>query len=142
MGRASIQNGVEGMSSRQRVQRIGEEIKKEAAEIIRQMKDPRIGFATITDVEVSNDLRHVKIYVSVYGDEDAKEQTLAGLQAAKGFVRTELGRTIRLRHTPDVTFRLDGSIEQGARINQIISEITSGTPAAADDQDPSPEGQA
>lgn len=113
------------MSTRQRVQRIGEEIKKEAAEIIRQMKDPRIGFATITDVEVTNDLRHVRIYVSVYGDDEEKERTLAGLQAAKGFVRTELGRTIRLRHTPEVVFKLDGSIEQGARINQIINEISS-----------------
>lgn len=121
------------MSTRQRVQRIGEEIKKEVAEIIRQMKDPRIGFVTVTDVEVTNDLRQVRIFVSVYGDEREKEQTLAGLQAAKGFVRTELGRTIRLRHTPEVAFQLDGSIEQGARINRLISEISTQTPRQKED---------
>lgn len=112
------------MSTRQRVQRIREEIRKEVSEIIRQMKDPRIGFASVTDVEVSNDLRHVKIYVSVYGDDEAKENTLEALRAAKGYVRTELGRVIRLRHTPDLDFRLDASIEQGTRINQLIRELS------------------
>ena len=104
---------------------------------MRQMKDPSIGFATITDAEVSNDLRHVKIYVSVYGDDEAKEQTLAGLTAARGFVRSELGRTIRLRYTPEVEFRLDGSIEHGARINQIINEISAESKRAENKEDES-----
>lgn len=112
------------MSTRQRVQRIAEEIKRAAADIIRDMKDPRIGFVSITDVEVSNDLRHVKIFVSVYGDEEAKQRTLEGLRAATGYVRTELGKVIRLRHTPEIHFKLDSSLERGARISQILAEIS------------------
>lgn len=111
------------MSTRQRVQRVREEIKKEVSEIIREMKDPRIGFVTVVDVEVSNDLRHAKIFVSVYGEEAVKKESLAGLEAATGFIRTEIGRRIRLRHTPEILFRLDNSIERGARINQLLSEI-------------------
>lgn len=111
------------MSTRQRAQRVGEEIKKEVSEIIREMKDPRIGFVTVVDVEVSNDLRHGKIFVSVYGEEESKKDSLAGLEAATGFIRSELGRRIRLRHTPEILFRLDSSIERGARINQILNEI-------------------
>ncbi|NLN29173.1 MAG: 30S ribosome-binding factor RbfA [Firmicutes bacterium] len=113
------------MSTRQRVQRIREEIKRAAAEIIRNMKDPRIGFVSVTDVEVSNDLSHVKIFVSVLGDDEAKARTLEGLQAATGFVRTEIGRAVRMRHTPEIVFRLDSSLERGARINQLLAEISS-----------------
>lgn len=113
------------MTTRPRAQRVAEEIKRTAAQILREMKDPRIGFVSVTDVEVSNDLSHVKIFVSVYGDEEAKQRTLEGLQAARGFVRTEIGRAIRMRHTPEILFRLDSSLEQGARINQLIAEISS-----------------
>lgn len=113
------------MSTRQRVQRIREEIKRAAAEIIRNMKDPRIGFVSVTDVEVSNDLSHVKIFVSVLGDDEAKARTLEGLQAATGFVRTEIGRAVRMRHIPEIVFRLDSSLERGARINQLLAEISS-----------------
>lgn len=111
------------MSTRQRAQRVGEEIKKEVSEIIREMKDPRIGFVTVVDVEVTNDLRHARVFVSVYGEEAAKKESLEGLQAATGFIRSEIGRRIRLRHTPEIAFKLDSSIERGARINQILNEI-------------------
>lgn len=119
------------MTTRQRVQRIGEEIKKEAAEIIRNMKDPRVGFVTVTDVEVSNDLSHVKIFVSIYGDDEAKDRSLEGLQAAKGFIRTEIGKAIRLRHTPEIAFKIDPSLERGARISQIISDLAAEQTAEA-----------
>ena len=121
--RKAIACGVNAMSTRQRVQRVREEIKKEVSDIIREMKDPRIGFVSVVDVEVSNDLRHAKIFVSVFGDESEKKQSLAGLEAATGFIRTEIGRRIRLRHTPEILFRLDSSIERGARINQLLNEI-------------------
>lgn len=120
------------MSTRQRVQRVREEIKRAAAEIIRNMKDPRIGFVSVTDVEVSNDLSHVKIFVSVYGDEEAKARTVEGLEAATGFVRSEIGRTVRMRHTPEISFRLDSSLERGARISQILAEISSSEDEAAE----------
>lgn len=114
-----------------RAARVREEIKREASDILRKMKDPRVGFVTVTDVEVSQDLRHVKIFVSIYGDEAARQQTLAGLDNARGFVRTEIGKRIRLRHTPEILFRFDPSIERGARINQLLQEVR--PPAGAAD---------
>lgn len=117
------------MSAMQRAQRVGEEIKREVSDLLRSMKDPRIGFVTVTDVAVSNDLRHAKIFVSVYGSEEQKQESLEGLKAATGFVRSEIGRRIRLRHTPEIQFRLDGSIERGLRINQLLNEISPVPPA-------------
>lgn len=111
------------LSTLQRAQRVGEEIKREVSDILRGMKDPRVGFATVTGVTLSNDLRHAKVYVSVYGSEEQKRESLEGLQAATGFVRTEIGRRIRLRHTPEILFQLDSSIEHGQRINQLLNEI-------------------
>src|SRR5690606_4855217 len=69
------------------------------------------------------DLRHAKIYVSIFGDDEAKAQTLEALHHAQGFVRSELGRRIRLRHTPEISFRLDDSIERGHRINRLLREL-------------------
>ncbi|MCL6450857.1 MAG: 30S ribosome-binding factor RbfA [Acetobacteraceae bacterium] len=107
-----------------RVNRVGEAIKEEVSRILqRELKDPRIGFCSVVDVEVSSDLRHAKVFVSVLGDEAAKQATLAGLESARGFIRTEIGRRIRLRHTPEVVFRLDSSIERGARVSQLLNEI-------------------
>src|SRR5690606_18592629 len=103
-----------------RTGRVREEIKKEASDIIRRLKDPRIGFVTVTDVEVSNDLRHVKVFVSIYGDEPAKNGTMEALRKATGFVRTEIGKRIRLRHTPEIHFEFDESIARGARIFELL----------------------
>ncbi|MBO8141011.1 MAG: 30S ribosome-binding factor RbfA [Firmicutes bacterium] len=106
--------------------RIREELKREASDILRKMKDPRIGFVSVTDAEISSDLRHVKIFVSIYGTPEEKERTLAALEHARGFVRTEIGKRIRLRHTPEIAFRLDDSIERGHRIDNILRSVTSG----------------
>lgn len=107
-----------------RTERLREEIKKEASDIIqRRMKDPRIGFTTVTDVEITPDLRTVKIFISVLGSEEARQQTVEGLERARGFVRTELGRRIRLRHTPEVHFVYDASLERGARLVQLLNEM-------------------
>ncbi|NMB24592.1 MAG: 30S ribosome-binding factor RbfA [Firmicutes bacterium] len=111
------------MATQQRVERIREAIKQEASDIIRQMKDPRIGFVTVTDVEVSRDLRHVKIFVSVLGDEEARQTSLDSLEGATGYIRTEIGQRVRLRHTPEIAFRWDGSLEQGARISKILADL-------------------
>ncbi|MDI6709363.1 MAG: 30S ribosome-binding factor RbfA [Thermoanaerobacterales bacterium] len=107
-----------------RPERLAEVIKAETAEILRQLKDPRIGFATVTAVDVSSDLRYAKIRVSVLGNPDEQEQTLRTLQRAQGFVRTELGRRIRLRYAPEVTFTLDDSIREGIRLTTLIDEIS------------------
>ena len=106
-----------------RAERIREDFKRETSDILRKMKDPRIGFVSVTDVEMSRDLRHAKIYVSIFGDDEAKAQTLEALHHAQGFVRSELGRRIRLRHTPEISFRLDDSIERGHRINRLLREL-------------------
>src|SRR5690606_16287406 len=86
-------------------------------------KDPRIGFVTVTDVEASADLRMMKIFVSVFGESHQQAATMDALTRATGFIRTELGRRIRLRHTPEISFVLDGSIERGARIFQLLKEV-------------------
>lgn len=107
----------------QRVERLREEIKKEASDIIRKLKDPRVGFVTVTDVEVSGDLRHVKIFVSIYGDEQTKAATMEALTRATGHIRTEIGQRIRLRYTPEIQVRFDESIERGARIFELLREV-------------------
>ena len=107
-----------------RIARLRELFKQEISAILqREMKDPRIGFASITDVELSPDLRHAKVFVSILGDAEAKASTMAGLENARGFIRKELGRRIRLRHTPEVLFRLDQSIERGARVQRLLRQV-------------------
>lgn len=112
-----------------RAERLAEVIRTEASEIFqRDLKDPRIGFVSITDVEVTLDLRHAKIYVSVLGDEEAKRRSMTGLNRAKGHIRSELGRRLALRFVPEIHFRLDESIERGSRIVSLIREVTEGEP--------------
>jgi len=107
-----------------RVERLRELIKEEFGEILRRdLKDPRIGFVSVTDVEVSNDYSHVKIFVSVLGDEAAKQSAMEGLESARGFIRTELGQRIRLRHTPEVQIVVDNSMERGSRIMKLLNEV-------------------
>lgn len=118
--------------SGQRAQRMREGLKRETSEILRTMKDPRIGFVSVTDVEVSRDLRHVKVFVSIYGDAEEKTDTLQALVHAQGFVRSELGKRIRLRHTPEIAFRMDESIERGARINELLRSVAAPDVDAAD----------
>jgi ribosome-binding factor A len=108
----------------QRAGRVGEVIKEVASETIRRLKDPRItGLVSVTDVEVSGDMSHAKVFVSIYGDEDQQRETLEGLQAASGYVRTQVGREVKLRVTPEIHFRQDKSLEQGANINALLMRI-------------------
>ncbi len=107
-----------------RLERLRELIKSEFGQILqRDLKDPRIGFVSVTDVELSNDYSHVRIFVSVMGDHETKRLTMEGLESAKGHIRTELGRRIRLRHTPEVHLIADNSIERGSRIFQLLEEV-------------------
>lgn len=107
-----------------RSNRLAEEIKREITDIVRtQLKDPRISeFTSIMRVEVSNDLRHAKVFVSVYGSEENQKKTLDGLKRATGFIRSELGKKMRLKYLPELSFYLDSSIEQGIKITQLIKE--------------------
>jgi ribosome-binding factor A len=123
-----------------RAERLAEVIKVETSDIIqRDLKDPRIGFVSITDVVVSADLRHAKIFVSVLGDDDAKHRTMEGLERARGHVRTELGARLRIRYVPEVLFRLDTSIERGERVVSLMREVAedgAGGPPSGHRSDP------
>lgn len=125
-----------------RTEKLQEFIKEQVSEIIQQhVRDPRIGFVSITDVEVSADMRHAKIFVSVLGDEDAKSGTMAGLHSALKFIRGELGRRLEMRYTPEIMFKLDTSIERGSRIVSLIRDVSQGAShdddTAATDRDDS-----
>jgi ribosome-binding factor A len=111
-----------------RAQRVADFIREEGSEIIaRRLKDPRIApMTTITSVDVSGDLSVVRIYVSVMGDQEAKDATMTALNKGKGFFRSELGRRLNLRHVPEITFELDESIDRGARILGILSKLSAG----------------
>lgn len=108
-----------------RPNRVGEQMKKELGEIIsRKIKDPRIGFVTVTDVNVTGDLQQATVYISVLGDQEQRENTLQGLAKAKGFIRSEIGQRIRLRKTPEITFEFDESIDYGNRIDTLLNQIS------------------
>lgn len=107
-----------------RVGRVGEQIKKELSQILQsEMKDPRIGFITVTGVDVTNDLSQAKVYLSVLGSDEQKEETLKALAKGQGFIRSELGRRIRLRYTPELIFKFDTSIEYGSHIEKLLQQI-------------------
>ena len=108
-----------------RKNRISEEIRKVVSELLMNgIKDPRVSsMTTITKVSVTGDLRYVDIYVSVLGDEIAKEETLEGLESAKGYIRMEIGNEIDLRYIPEPIFHLDESIEQGIYMSKLIEKV-------------------
>jgi ribosome-binding factor A len=102
--------------------RVGDQMKQEIADILmRKIKDPRIGFVTVTDVDLSDDLRNAKVFVSIYGGD--KEETFKGLKSAAPFIRSELGRRMRMRCVPEILFRFDSTVEQGAHIMELLHEI-------------------
>ncbi|MBP2077697.1 30S ribosome-binding factor RbfA [Oceanobacillus polygoni] len=107
-----------------RANRIAEQMKKELSDILaRKIKDPRVGFVTVTDVEVTGDLQQAKAFISVLGDDKQKQDTLLGLAKAKGFIRSEIGNRIRLRKTPELTFEFDEAFEYGNRIDSILKDL-------------------
>ena len=107
-----------------RIDKINEEVKRELANIIRELKDTRIPLMTsVVTVNVTNDLRYAKAYISVMGDEETKKNAMQGLKSAAGFIRRELGKRIDLRYTPEFVFELDDSIEHGANIERLLNNI-------------------
>jgi ribosome-binding factor A len=115
------------MATSRRVARVSELIKREVSQmLLTDIKDDRVGagMVSVTDVDVSGDLQHAKIFVSIYGTPEAKAETMAGLKAATGFVRFELGQRIRLRRTPEVVFVEDESLERGDRILTLLNRLS------------------
>ena len=114
------------MKSYNRSDRIGQQIKRELSEIIQrnEIKDDRLGgLISITEVEVSGDLRNVKVHFSVFGEEAQKIGTLAALESASGFLRGELCRRLGIRFAPELVFKLDSSLERGERITELLDKI-------------------
>ena len=108
----------------QRARRLAELIKVEISDILlREVKDPRIGFVSVRDVEVSADLRHATVYVSVYGNEEEREKSMEGLEKANGYIRKLLGERITVYHTPEILFRYDKSLEYGAHISSLLEKV-------------------
>ncbi|HVP57358.1 MAG TPA: 30S ribosome-binding factor RbfA [bacterium] len=107
-----------------RLGRLGGQIQEEVSEIIaRKLKDPRVGFVTITGAKVSADLSYASIYVSVMGSQAEIDKTLAGLEGAKSFIRSELASRLHIKHIPELRFHLDDSIAKGARIDSILKHL-------------------
>ena len=119
------------MATTRRVSRVAELIKREVSQMLLSgIKDDRVGtgMVSVTDVDVSGDLQHAKIYVSIYGSDEAKAETMAGLKSATGYVRSELGARVRLRRTPEVAFVEDRSIERGNKVLSLLNQLENNRP--------------
>jgi ribosome-binding factor A len=107
------------------MRRVNESIKEVLGVTLPELKDPRIGFVTITGVETAPDLRHAKVFVSVLGSEKAREKSLEGLAAAHGTLQARLARELRMKRTPQLTFEYDPTVERGVRMTKLIDELAS-----------------
>jgi len=106
-----------------RMRRVNEAVREVvSARLAEGLRDPRIGFVTVTSVETSPDLRHARVYVSVLGDSEQRAATMAGLESAHGVLQLAVARELRMKHTPTLEFLFDESIERGMRITELLSE--------------------
>jgi len=105
------------------MRRVNEAVREVVSESLVELKDPRIGFVTVTGVETSADLQHARVFVSVLGSEAKRRKTLAGLEAAHGVLQARLARELRLKRTPQLAFEYDPTVERGVRMTQLIDEL-------------------
>lgn len=106
-----------------RMRRVNEAVKEVlSARLAEGLKDPRIGFVTVTAVDTSPDLRHARVYVSVLGDEEERERTLAGLRSSHGYLQSQVGSELRMKRTPTLEFLYDESIDTGMRITRLLED--------------------
>jgi ribosome-binding factor A len=106
-----------------RGRRVDEAIRQVLSDALPTLKDPRIGFVTVTGVEATKDFAQATVYVSVFGTESERERTLEGLEAAHGVLQAQVARELRLRRTPVLTFQYDPTVEQGVRLGKMIDEL-------------------
>ena len=112
------------MAKQLRIEKLQELIKQEMSKmLLTDLKDPRIGFVTVTDVEMTGDLRAAKIFVSIMGGSEQVKSSLEGLNSALGFIRREIGQRIRLRFTPEISFALDTSLDYGEHIQKLLLQV-------------------
>jgi ribosome-binding factor A len=107
----------------ERMRRVNAAVRQVLSEAVRELKDPRIGFVTVTGVETTSDLRHAKVFVSVMGSEDTQQRSLEGLAAAHGVLQGRLARELRMKRTPQLAFQYDRSVERGVRMTKLIDEL-------------------
>lgn len=115
------------MATSRRVAKVSASIKREVSQmLINGIKDDRVGagMVSITDVDVAGDLQHAKIFVSIYGSDEAKAETMEGLKAAQGYVRRQLGQRMKLRRTPEVTFKEDRSFDLATNVLNVLNQIS------------------
>ena len=105
------------------MRRVNAAVHEVLAEAVGELRDPRIGFVTVTGVETSPDLRQAQVFVSVLGSEKKREQTLAGLEAAHGVLQGRIASELRMKRTPQLTFQYDDSVERGVRMSHLIDEL-------------------
>ena len=115
-----------------RMRRVNESLRQVLSEALLQLKDPRIGFVTVTGVDTSPDLRHAVVYVSVLGGERKRRNSLAGLEAAHGVLQGEVARELRLKRTPLLAFEYDPTVEHGVRMSKLIDELAPTDPMPDD----------
>jgi ribosome-binding factor A len=108
--------------SADRMRRVDEAMRQVLGDAAHELKDPRVGFVTVTDVKTSPDLRHARVYVSVLGDEDTQAASLDGLRSAHGFLQAKVAGELRLKRTPELTFELDHTAERAARLEELLHE--------------------
>jgi ribosome-binding factor A len=107
-----------------RMRRVDEAMRMVLSDVIAtDLKDPRVGFVTVTGVKTSPDLRHARVYVSVLGDAPAREGSMDGLRSAHGYLQRRLASELKLKHTPSLTFEYDPSIDQGMRISELLNQV-------------------
>jgi ribosome-binding factor A len=105
------------------MRRVNKSVRQVLSEALPELKDPRIGFVTVTGVETSPDLRQARVFVSVLGSERKRDQSLAGLSAAHGVLQARIARELRLKRTPQLAFEYDPTVERGVRMSRLIDEL-------------------
>lgn len=105
------------------MRRVNESVRQVLSEALLELKDPRIGFVTVTGVVTSPDLRHARVYVSVFGNDKKQQKSMAGLEAAQGVLQARISRELRLKRTPQLAFEYDPSVEHGVRMSALIDEL-------------------
>jgi len=124
------------MPSRRQVQ-VGEAVQQHISYLLqRELKDPRIGFVTVTSVDMSADLKYARVFISVMGTPEEQKATMAALTSGRGFIRRELASRLDLRFAPEIQFKLDTSAEYSDRINRLLNELKAEEPAAGESESP------
>jgi ribosome-binding factor A len=120
------------------MRRVNEAVREVLSEGVGELKDPRIGFVTVTGVETTTDLKYAKVFVSVFGNERKRRETMTALESAHGVLQGRIARELRLKRTPQLSFEYDRAVEEGVRMSKLIDELTAGAPvdeSGSDDGD-------